>query len=375
MEGRIGRWALTSLIMAGLAAVSVGPVAAAAPAGTDPSKAAWVTIRKPKTGTWTPTALNQGNTSGQPNTVQRIEAGHYWVTFPGVGHYPCGITGDERGCLGAFDLTALSTKQRICTLGSFSFGADSAGGQDDAEMEVLCHDRHGEPADSGFTLSLLAAREYIGRVAYLFGNLVTGGGITSRPYNHAESRGSYNTSLHVGPGRYQVWLDGAEADQGGNVQVASFDGWCRVTARRPENMTSSWVDIACRNLAGKLANGLFMLRFTEDVGIEAQFGDGPAAYLWADQRSTASYVPAATFRHSSAGKAPRVTRSAVGTYAVRLPGMPVGGVAHVTGYGTGAARCQLTSIRSAATPQIVGVRCFRPDGTPVDSQFGLTYAR
>ena len=73
--------------------------------------------------------------------------------------------------------------------------------------------------------------------------------------------------------------------------------------------------------------------------------------------------------------APHVTRSGVGRYLVTLPGMPKGGAAHVTAYGTGASFCALSSIRTAGTPEQVGVRCFKPNGDPVDSEFGLSYER
>ena len=101
----------------------------------------------------------------------------------------------------------------------------------------------------------------------------------------------------------------------------------------------------------------------------------PAAYLWANKPAAASYHPASAFRDSSAGIAPSVTRSGVGAYLVRLPGMPLGGSAQVTAYGRGRSECQLSSIRKTDKPQRIGVLCFKPDGDPVDSRFYLTFTR
>jgi hypothetical protein len=355
-----------------LAAVAIG-AAVPVQAGTDPSLYAWVTVvQQPKTGTFIPGQGDQGNGSGNKNSITRKGPGLYEVTFPGVGYDPCGGT-EPYGCVGTFTVTAFSSRQRICTGGNPEIGT---GPDHAATTFVDCRGPDGKRHDSGFTVSYLAVREHPGRVAYLVADdPLDDGYIPSKPTNHAQDLASYNTSGRTGTGRYRIWLDGVEADAGGNVQLTSTDGWCTVTGREHEIMTTSYVLVACRDWTGHLVDTIFNVRFTQNVGIEAQFGDGPAAYLWADQPKAASYHPSAAFRHSSVDRVPTIKRLDVGRYLVKLPGMPAHGVAHVTPYGSGSARCQLTSIRTNGTPQRIGVRCFRPGGRPADSAFYLTYAR
>ena len=98
-----------------------------------------------------------------------------------------------------------------------------------------------------------------------------------------------------------------------------------------------------------------------------------AAHLLATRPGATSYHPAAGLWFSSAGSVPTVTRSGHGNYLVVLPGMPGGGSAQVTPFGAGQARCTLTGVSTAGTPQRIGVRCYDPDGTAADSKFSLTY--
>jgi hypothetical protein len=54
--------------------------------------------------------------------------------------------------------------------------------------------------------------------------------------------------------------------------------------------------------------------------------------------------------------------------------MAKGGAAHVTA-GPGAQTCWLTSIRTNATPQRIGVACANLSGTPADAAFDLSYTK
>ena len=120
---------------------------------------------------------------------------------------------------------------------------------------------------------------------------------------------------------------------------------------------------------------LFTITFMDRIGLKGQAA-GPAAYLWADQPSSASYTPAQAYRFSTSGGQSRVSRSAIGRYNVRLNGIPGnGGSAQVTAYGSPEARCIISSIGTSDPAQEIGVRCFTPAGTPVDARFELAFTR
>ena len=128
----------------------------------------------------------------------------------------------------------------------------------------------------------------------------------------------------------------------------------------------------CFAFDGSRLDTRFYLSFTDGATLNG--AGGPGAYLFANKPTAASYHPTAAFRYSShAGATPRVSRTGVGRYSVKLPGMTVGGVAEVTAFGAGKSRCQLTDIRTDALPQVIGVRCTSMTGAPKDSRFYLSY--
>jgi hypothetical protein len=135
----------------------------------------------------------------------------------------------------------------------------------------------------------------------------------------------------------------------------------------------AWV--ICRNPAGVLTDLPFSLTFGDGLGLRGN-PTGKAAYFWADQPTNASYLPDTNYRWSSSGQGPRVTRSAPGHYTVHLAGINGhGGSAEVTPYGTGKARCQVSSIGASGATQLVDVLCFRIGGTAVDSRFNFVFTR
>jgi len=99
------------------------------------------------------------------------------------------------------------------------------------------------------------------------------------------------------------------------------------------------------------------------------------AYVHANQPTTASYTPRADRRFNSSGATNTVTRSAVGAYRVRIPGMAAGGMPHATAYGSSPTHCTVPGWGPGGPglDQLVDVRCFTPTGTPTDSQFTVGF--
>ena len=328
----------------------------------------WVVARQPSTIAYTPLAKDQGNSTGGTNTVERQSAGVYTVHYPGL--VGAGETGISL-------VSALTTQPRYCVVGS---NGGEVGG---ATTVVSCFNAAGSPADTPFVVNRLIYQQPAGHAAYLFDTHPSATDWTPAASDQFNSTNASNTVHRISTGRYQVNLLNLGTSHG-NVQITT---WGNATTTAGIVSTASachtlgWaafhsslqVQIACRKRSGALADTYFFLYFSQSEGLKGP-GVGPVAYLDANQPTTASYTPTAGRRWSSAAMPSHVTRSGVGRYLVTLPGMPLGGGAQVTPYGPGTAHCSISSIRGS-TPQQVGVRCFKPSGAPVDSQFGLSYAR
>jgi hypothetical protein len=347
------------------------PGPSAGPAGHDPSVWGWATARKPTAKEYSPAAKDRGSWNGGAVTVSRVFEGYYQVFFHDfmpVGSPPTGKWGTVRA-------TALSPVQRTCQVGGWSIALPTKGPPEDLYIQVDCRDRTGQRVDTAFTASYLQAREHIGQIAYLWAD------DPSEPAEYAtDPDWTYNSASPVGAtvdrtatGRYTVALPNLQAGTSGNLQVVSVqaEGSCRLVARRDIG-SSSEIDVHCLEFAGDPLDATFFMSFTDDVSISTA---EPGAYLFANSPTRASYQPKAIFRYSTAGMTPTVTRSGTGDYRATLPGMPEGGVAHVTAYGDGKSGCQLESIRKSALPQRIGVLCDKPNGDPVDSKFYLTYTK
>jgi hypothetical protein len=107
----------------------------------------------------------------------------------------------------------------------------------------------------------------------------------------------------------------------------------------------------------------------------APFG---SAYVWADQPSAASYTPHLSYQFNSTGAVNTITRSSVGRYTVRLPGLgSSSGTVHVTAYGASTDQCKVARWGSGGgldyAAQLVEVRCFDRTGAPSDSMYTMSY--
>jgi hypothetical protein len=308
------------------------------------------------------------NSAGTTNSVERFGAGKYAVYLPSL----------DVGALNAGTalVTTLSTNaNHLCVVDDFGWHSP-----DPAEIDVACYNRSGVATDGTFSASLIDAQSLTGKAGYVWANDPTNPTTyipdVSYQYN---STGATNTITRLSMGRYAVHLPGLATSRG-NVQVAakhvassSMPAICRAITWGP-SATDLVVTVQCRDLSSAKADADFDLFFAQGQGLKGS-GHVPVAYLDANHPTSASYAPDPLRRFSTAGLTPHVTRSGVGRYLVTLPGMPRGGAAQVTPYGTGTSFCVLSSIRKVGTPQQVGVRCYKLNGDPVDSEFGLSYER
>lgn len=350
--------------MAAVLALGAGavPTTAASPAGTDPSLSAWLVVRDPEIQFGTPAAGDSGNSSGEAVVWQRISEGYYGVDIGGITDFS-----------GVPQVTAMSTEPRSCVVQSWGGTA--------LQVIIRCLDPQGVSRDTPFVMTYLrgtaASGGASGRLAHawvdadfvkVFYNHVSEGGLISRVTN---STGDYTLTI---PGLGKPAGSGTilvtpyfKVDQGETPSACTTASWVR-------SGSSLKVDVRCRTLAGVGVDSKFDLLFLRQLGPEG-FGGGPAAYVRASRKTqTTAYTPDATFAYQSNGKTSSILRTGLGTYRVTLKGMPGRGAAIVTAYGPGKARCQLSDI-STTSPVKLTVRCFKPAGAPVDSDFTLAWTK
>jgi hypothetical protein len=100
---------------------------------------------------------------------------------------------------------------------------------------------------------------------------------------------------------------------------------------------------------------------------------GALGYAWANNPTTASYAPMASYAYNSSGGDIQVTRSAPGSYAVRFAGLggqgTSGGHVQVTAYGPSNENCKVAWWSSHTSDFIANVRCFNTVGNAVDARY------
>jgi hypothetical protein len=289
----------------------------------------WVVAREPKAASYTPDALDQGNSSGGVNTVDRTSKGNYVVHMPGISA--------SGTALGVALVSAMSSARRVCIVGEWD-----AGGTEEI-VYVRCFAINGAAADSHFTVNYLQASGVSGRLGYAWAD-------------KANYPGSYSASAY-----YQY------DSKGFAPRTCRFSS---VAASGPDKV----VAVSCRNLAGALVNAQFTIAYVSGIGLKGP-GYGRQAYVFAKHPTTASYQPAAADRYSSSGQVPTIQRTGTGRYVVTLPGQKDGGAAQVTAETGGAARCVVNYIRYTSAPAQIGVGCYVGDGVGTDVAFTMEWAR
>ncbi|MEZ6038515.1 MAG: hypothetical protein R3F29_13625 [Planctomycetota bacterium] len=107
--------------------------------------------------------------------------------------------------------------------------------------------------------------------------------------------------------------------------------------------------------------------------------DARQAHLWANQPSSASYTPAATWLWNGNRADPTITRTSTGNYRVVLPGLasptgsPERGHVQVTPFGASLVRASVLSWGNSGADKIVYVRTYAAGGVQADVPFVLSY--
>jgi hypothetical protein len=198
-------------------------------------------------------------------------------------------------------------------------------------------------------------------------------------YSFNSSGGAINIS-RSGAGTYAVRFAGlgGGASAGGNVLVTSYGGGsenCKVA-----NWLSGGADftanVRCFTAAGVAIDTMYTVRVT---WYNSPSPGRRISYAWADNPASASYTPSTMYSFNSIGGAINISRSGVGTYAVRFSDFgsgqgAIGGNVLVTAYGGGTETCKAASWDNSGADYIVNVRCFTAAGAAVDTMYTVQAA-
>ena len=146
---------------------------------------------------------------------------------------------------------------------------------------------------------------------------------------------------------------------------------CQLTGRRTA-AADQIVSVTCFNGAAK-ADAPFTLTFAGGTGLFGAPGRWAASALSIQPAAAApGSEPASTF--NSAGGATTVTRSAAGTYQVRLGGVAVTrGHVQITAVGSDGRRCAVADLVRSGSDQLVTVACTTPAGARADTRFAVNW--
>ena len=129
------------------------------------------------------------------------------------------------------------------------------------------------------------------------------------------------------------------------------------------------VYVQCYSLAGARIDHRFTVSLTN---VQASWQGRPMAYLTGG--GLAGRPSPWDANVNSTGAVNTVTRSAAGSYVVRLPNLAgPGGHVQVTAFSNRAVHCKPGSWFPDGSAELIYVQCFDHTGSPVDSVFGLTY--
>ncbi|MCA8948157.1 MAG: hypothetical protein KDE27_01565 [Planctomycetes bacterium] len=329
---------------------------------------AWVKVEPSGQGSnWTPDRHFQYDSSGGPISVSRdIAVGGYLVSVPGV--WPA------TGCITASALNGSHTAvvENVTTLGRT------------VRILVRTYGPSGTAiADRGFVLLYQRSGARDDRRAYLHANNPSSASYTPDTAQSWNGNRADPTITRTSAGVYRVVLPGLAplGAELGHVQVTPAGG----AMRRAK--VASWGAIGSSMVATVLVSdasgtpfdGRFYLSYNE-VAAPIPERQGSGSHVWANNATTAQYVPHVAYTDSNATLGPsnaeRIDRLSTGYYQVHLPNVAPSdsSMAVVTAYGNSGDYAVVDNWQPAtAGGTLVRVRCYDASGTPVLAQFTMLY--
>lgn len=354
----------SSNLLAGLLALAA-PLASAQTWSTSSTEAsAWVLANQPTTAAYAPASTVSFNSAGGFNKVFRVAKGQYRVEFQQLA---------DRG--GNVQAMAYGYGSERCSVsGWWNSGTTLL-------VEVWCRTAAGDTTDTPFVAfysretTAVAGATY---GAYLWADNPWSATSTPSPEYQWNSSGTLASMTRYSAGSYDVTLPG-QSVAGGSVQVTAYGGGsehCKV-GWWWLNGSDTVIRVHCFSASGTPADSRFTLNYHRFAPKLHRVG----GYIWANEPTSANYVPSTGFQRNFNAEYPYGTpvqntagRDFLGAYSVNYPKLRATiGTALVTAYGSGAEYCKPENWFSMNGGTRVWVRCFNASGTAVDTQFTQTY--
>ncbi len=299
---------------------------------------------------YSPAADFSFNRAGGAITVTRPAGttGRYIATFGGLSGLLAGRS--------AVHVTGYGTGNTYCKPVTSYLASD--------KVEVRCFKGGtGAAANAPFTLLVTGAN---GDRGFAFAHQPTATGYAPEAQKSWNPAGTMEVK-RFRKGEYEVVFTGLRPPELllGHVQVTAVgSGQARCTLAEWGGEPDLYVQVSCHTPAGALVDSKFGVLFARPAD--------HLAYAFADQPTTTSYMPPAFGAWNPTGGAVSISRSGVGKYSVRWIGADSSilgrGNVQVTAveYATGT-HCKVTGQDTESAE----VRCYRPNGTLVDSHYSV----
>lgn len=321
----------------------------------------YVYANEPTTKTYTPGSNLQHTSTGDPISIERSYAGEYAVYFP-VDHK----------AISNIQISAVGTVAAVCASAGWDYQDPSK-----PRLWVYCWDSTGEVVDTGFTV-FVSGNVSVAPSAYLSwqqSNPELGQTYTPDPFFQFNSTNGENTVAKTDVGRYTVILPGLGSNPDGIVHITPGSTWATCVIEQwgaavasPENLE---VLVRCTDGDGTPSDISFgLVYFTSEA---ATTGTTGASYWSEPSHGT-------TYQYNTAGEAIVLTKSAVGKYSIRIPGVGIVdtqyGNAQVTAIAdNGPIWCLASGTYDTPADVVLTVYCVDATATYVDADFIVMWTR
>jgi hypothetical protein len=304
----------------------------------------------------TPDPTSSFNRAGGAKTVTKVAGttGRYVARFRGLSAL--------LGTKSTVRVTGFGSDATYCKAVGAALVRDS--------VEVRCF-KIGTGAATNARFSLMVTGKYDDR-AFAYAHQPTATNYAPATAGSWNPAGTTKVIRH-GVGSYQVVFAGFSArfpgsapGTGGHAQVNAVGtgkAHCKVGEWGAGGAGSSDLNVyvGCYTPAGARADAKFTLLFTPPAA--------HLAYALADQPAAASYTPQSVYSSNPVGGAITITRYTAGVYDIRWTGVDAEirdfGNVQVTTMDAGGVQCKVI----AGETEEVTVKCFAPNGTPVDAYY------
>ena len=331
-------------------------------AGPSGNRFAFALANQPAAASYTPSPADQFVSSGGSITIARQSDGVYDVTFPNMTK--------GAGQREVVMVSPTSGTNVTCQIGSWNPAGSGT------VARVYCFSTTGLAVDSPFSIWLAEAGTLSGRFGFTWADQAATDSYNPNPLWTDNSSGGAVTVTRSGTGTYAVrWTSLART--AGQLEETVIVGAygnvphrCTVTSWDAFTTADLLANVACTDLNGVPADSRFVATMVDRGRSAHRYG-----LTWANQPTTPIYIATNNgYSRTSTAGAVSISRTAVGSYQVRLGGQARTGASPetvlVTSYGS-TAYCKATQWAGNGADMLVTVFCFDPAGNLADSRFDV----